>query len=127
MGGWSFIVPDTRNLVHDTRPSIFNSVSADSLHTAGVVDNEADSEADSNDDTDQILSSINRIYEMIFQNLGEYYCPRPAEIYLIPTGFLRMLLALIHAFLLVLLFYQYFNCWNQLIRPFQTRRTVKST
>ncbi|KAH3865954.1 hypothetical protein DPMN_029002 [Dreissena polymorpha] len=70
---------DTRNLVHDTRSSISNSVSADSLHTAGVVDNEADSEADSNDVTDQYLSSINWIYEMIFQNLCDDYCPRPGE------------------------------------------------
>ncbi|KAH3734165.1 hypothetical protein DPMN_040605 [Dreissena polymorpha] len=70
---------DTRNLVHDTRSSISNSVYADSLHTAGVVDNEADSEADSSDVTAQYLSSINRIYEMIFQNLGYDYCPRPAK------------------------------------------------
>ncbi|KAH3832088.1 hypothetical protein DPMN_105365 [Dreissena polymorpha] len=49
------------------------------MHTAGVVDNEADSEIDTNDDTDQYLLSINQIYELIFQTLGDDYCQRPAE------------------------------------------------
>ncbi|KAH3783315.1 hypothetical protein DPMN_161251 [Dreissena polymorpha] len=49
------------------------------MHTAGVVDNEADSEVDPNYDTDHYLSSINQINELIFQTLGDDYCPRPVE------------------------------------------------
>ncbi|KAH3697234.1 hypothetical protein DPMN_084726 [Dreissena polymorpha] len=49
------------------------------MHTAGVVDKEADSEADFNNDTYKYLASINQIYELIFRTLGDDYCPRPAE------------------------------------------------
>ena len=80
---WSFIITRYRNLVHDNRPSISTYVSADSIHTAGVVDNEADSEADSNDDTYQYLSSINQIYELIFQLLAMIIAQDPGRCLLI--------------------------------------------
>ncbi|KAH3702839.1 hypothetical protein DPMN_077865 [Dreissena polymorpha] len=44
------------------------------LCTSLVPDSDADI------DTDQYLVSINQIYELMFQTLGEDYCSRPVEV-----------------------------------------------
>ncbi|KAH3696526.1 hypothetical protein DPMN_083991 [Dreissena polymorpha] len=64
--------------MQDNLTIIPNSVSTDSLHTAGVAESEPDSDADI--DTDQYLASIIQIYELMFQTLCEEYSSRPVEV-----------------------------------------------
>ncbi|KAH3837645.1 hypothetical protein DPMN_111045 [Dreissena polymorpha] len=48
------------------------------MHTTSIAESSVESAAEFNSEADHYLASINKVYELMFQNLGEDYCPRPA-------------------------------------------------
>lgn len=71
-------LPDNNNLAQDNAPVIPTSISDE--HTAGIAESLAESDAESYIEADHYLASINKIYEFMFQTLGEDFCPRPAAL-----------------------------------------------